>query len=264
MTTLHRPLSRYSFQCIKGANRASRIIKPTSCSQRRAYQSATHPADTPYDETSTAILSAALSHVPQYGFTDTALKLGASSAGYLPISTNLFPRGAYEIINYHLVTQRLALKDRVQFPPPEQQQQAKLGTGLKIRSLLLARLRGNVEVGVVPQWQQALALMAMPSNVPPSLKELARLSDEMWFLAGDMAVDGSWYTKRASLSTVYAASEVFQTQDQSSDFKDTEMFVGARLEEVKTVGGAAANVSEWADFTGRSFLNVLRSKGLRI
>jgi ubiquinone biosynthesis protein COQ9 len=36
--------------------------------------------------------------------------------------------------------------------------------------------------------------------------ELARLVDEMWFLAGDKSVDFSWYTKRATLSAVYASS----------------------------------------------------------
>lgn len=48
--------------------------------------------------------------------------------------------------------------------------------------------------------------MALPENVGSSLRELARLADEMWFLAGDRSVDFSWYTKRATLSTVYAST----------------------------------------------------------
>jgi rpsU-divergently transcribed protein len=48
--------------------------------------------------------------------------------------------------------------------------------------------------------------MAQPSYVPTSIAELARLSDEIWFLAGDTSVDSSWYTKRASLSMIYSST----------------------------------------------------------
>lgn len=106
--------------------------------------------------------------------------------------------------------------------------------------------------------------MALPSNIRPSLAELARLSDEMWFLAGDVSVDTSWYTKRASLSGVYAAAEVFQTQDTSPNYLDTERFVDARLEEVQQVGKTLGAVGEWLDFTGHAMVNLARSKGIRI
>lgn len=106
--------------------------------------------------------------------------------------------------------------------------------------------------------------MAMPSNVPASLAELSRLSDEIWFLAGDSSVDTSWYTKRASLAAIYAAAEVYQTQDQSTDYGDTERFVDARLREVQHAGSTVAAVAEWLDFTGHAAVNVLRSKGVRI
>lgn len=106
--------------------------------------------------------------------------------------------------------------------------------------------------------------MAFPSNTATSVAELARLADEIWFLAGDSSVDTSWYTKRASLAAVYSAAEVFMTQDQSSGFIDTEKFVDGRLEDLRTAGGAVNDVAEWASFTGHAVVNVLRSKGLRV
>lgn len=106
--------------------------------------------------------------------------------------------------------------------------------------------------------------MAQPTYVPASLAELARISDEIWFLAGDTSVDTSWYTKRASLSSIYAATEVFMTQDTSKDFAETEQFLDARLEDVMKIGGFLGALSEWAGYTGRSAVNVLRSKGVRI
>lgn len=106
--------------------------------------------------------------------------------------------------------------------------------------------------------------MAQPTYVPASLAELARLADEIWFLAGDKSVDSSWYTKRASLSAIYSATEVFMTQDTSKDYMETEQFLDARLEDITKVGGFLGALSEWADYTAHSAVNVLRSKGMRI
>ena len=90
------------------------------------------------------------------------------------------------------------------------------------------------------------------------------LSDEIWFLAGDKAVDPSWYTKRASLSMVYSTSELFMTNDRSPDFADTRQFLTRRLQEVQSVGRAVGSVGQWVGFTANAGINVLRSKGFRI
>lgn len=106
--------------------------------------------------------------------------------------------------------------------------------------------------------------MAQPSYVPESLKELAKLSDEIWFLAGDVSVDPSWYTKRASLSAIYASTELFMTTDRSEGFVETRNFLQRRLEEVQEVGGTLKSLGQWVAFTASAGLNVLRSKGARI
>lgn len=106
--------------------------------------------------------------------------------------------------------------------------------------------------------------MAQPSYVPASLKELALLSDEIWFLAGDKEVDASWYTKRATLSAVYTSTELFMTNDRSPDFAETNQFLQRRLEEVKTVGTTLGSIGQWVGFTASAGVNILRSKGIRI
>ena len=111
---------------------------------------------------------------------------------------------------------------------------------------------------------QALAVMAQPSYVPASLHELFLLSDEIWHLAGDTAVDSSWYTKRATLSAIYSSAEVFMTTDTSPGFAETENFLDRRLHELQTMGQTLGAVSEWVGFSGRALVNVLRSKGVRI
>ena len=137
-----------------------------------------------------------------------------------------------------------------------------LGIGAKVRALALHRLRANDPV--IRHWQQALSIMAQPAYVPASLKELALLADEIWFLAGDTAVDSSWYSKRATLAAVYSATELFMATDSSPGFRETEQFLDRRLEEVMGLGGVLGAVGEWASVSGKSFVNVLRSKGVGI
>ncbi|THX74916.1 ubiquinone biosynthesis protein COQ9 [Aureobasidium pullulans] len=225
----------------------------------RAYYSYETPLPPPYPPTETAILSSALLHVPSSGWTPQSLRQGARDAGYLDASTNLFPKAEFELVLYHLRTQRLGLKERVQFA-----EEAGLGVTGKVRALVMERLRGNVEVGVQGRWQEALGLMSLAGNIPPSLRELFLLADEIWFLAGDEAVDSSWYTKRATLSSIYAATETYSTTDKSTDFKDTEEFLNRRLEEARVVGGAYRNFREWIGFQGVATVNMARNWGVRI
>ncbi|KAF2739535.1 ubiquinone biosynthesis protein COQ9, mitochondrial precursor [Polyplosphaeria fusca] len=235
---------------------------PAARRRARFYHSYDHSQPPPFTPAESAILSAAISHVPRHGFTINALKQGARDVGYLDVSTNLLPRGVFDLINYHLVTQRLALKDSVQFAEGQQAGGKTLGVGAKVRALTLARLRANQ--GVIDCWQEALAIMAQPSYVAASVAELARLADEIWFLAGDTSVDTSWYTKRASLSAIYSATDVFMTQDRSRNFTETEEFLDARLEDSNRIGLFLGGLGEWADYTAHSAVNVLRSKGVRM
>ena len=106
--------------------------------------------------------------------------------------------------------------------------------------------------------------MAQPTYVPASIAELAKLADEIWFLSGDQSVDSSWYTKRASLSAIYSATEVYMTQDTSKNYIETEQFLDNRLQDLMKVGGFMGALSEWVNYTGHSTVNVLRSKGVRV
>ncbi len=127
---------------------------PTSChrsfssSSPHKYYSYESEPEPPYPPQESAILTAAFKHVRQSGFTLTSLRNGARDAGYLDASANLFPRGEFELVMWHLQTQRLGLKDKVQFPEDMQ------GVGRKVRALVLERLRGNVEAGVKERWQE--------------------------------------------------------------------------------------------------------------
>jgi ubiquinone biosynthesis protein COQ9 len=223
----------------------------------RTYYSEHHPEPPPFPEIQETILSSALKRVPEHGFTPKALTLGAQDAGYLEVSVQLFPRGVYDLINYHLVTQRLALKNNVQFDP-----NTKLGLGRKIKILTMERLKANKDI--IHCWQGALGHMSLLGNIPASLEELNALTDEIWYLAGDTSVDFSWYSKRASLAGVYASSEMFMTTDKSADFVATSEFLDRRLEDVQKVGATIRGFGQYASFMAGSGIGLARSWGMRI
>jgi ubiquinone biosynthesis protein COQ9 len=128
------------------ARRSALTQAPLRRPSSRTYYSHHHPNPAPFPREQEKILSAALKRVPEYGFTEKALTLGAKDTGYLDVSVQLLPRGAFDLVNYYLVTQRLALKDTVQFPDD-----SKLGVGRKIKTLAMARLRANKDV--IRHWQ---------------------------------------------------------------------------------------------------------------
>jgi len=144
------PPSRLASSLLGSVRAAS--IRPAAASRQRClYHSYDYAQPPPFPPAESAILSSAYAHVPSHGFTMDALKLGARDAGYLDVSTNLLPRGVFDLINYHLVTQRLALQNNVQFPD-QGEQGKKMGVGAKVRTLTLARLRANEPV--IHRWQE--------------------------------------------------------------------------------------------------------------
>lgn len=126
---------------VRPSSLATRRVRLPALQRTRSYFSIHHPNTPTFPETQDRILSAALARVPEYGFTDEALVLGCKDEGYLDVSVQLFPRGVLDLINYHLVTRRLRLKDDVQFP-----QGGQLGLGAKVRTLAMARLRANTDI----------------------------------------------------------------------------------------------------------------------
>lgn len=155
----HQPTTQPKMSQMLRTPATRKLLQPSTlprlCTTRRTYYSYETPHPPPYPPTETAILSAALPHVPTLGWTTSSLRQGARDAGYLDVSTNLFPKAEFELVLYHLRTQRLGLKDKVQFP-----EEAGLGMTSKVKSLVMERLRGNVEVGVQARWQEV--------SIPPS------------------------------------------------------------------------------------------------
>ncbi len=93
-------------------------------------------------------------------------------------------------------------------------------------------------------WAQAMALGAAPSALPTTLSLLASASDDVWWAAGDRSVDLSWYSRRALLMGVFAATEVFMLTDHSPGKADTWAFLARRCEEVQRASTRAQEGGE--------------------
>ena len=54
-----------------------------------------------------------------------------------------------------------------------------------------------------------------PENLPKTLSQLYKISDEIWYLAGDRSIDINWYNKRHQLTKIYIVTELYMLQDKS-------------------------------------------------
>ncbi|KAG8529387.1 uncharacterized protein KY384_006023 [Bacidia gigantensis] len=224
------------------------------------YHSSAFEQPSPYSPSKSAILSSALKHVPAHGFTEQSLRLGAQDAGFLPISTNLFPDGAFSLVSYHLTTQRLSLSNQFQRPDiSPATNEAPSDMLQRLQTIALHRLHANIPY--ISQYQSALALLSLPSNVSSGLKELARLADEILYLAGSTTVTTAWFTDRAALASIYASAELYMTQDKSKGFVETDAFLQRRLDEADKVRRAGGMVGQWVGMQVGGLIDGLRSKG---
>jgi ubiquinone biosynthesis protein COQ9 len=90
--------------------------------------------------------------------------------------------------------------------------------------------------------RRALAIMAMPQNVPRALQLGWHSADVMWRLAGDSATDYNHYTKRLTLGSIYAATLAVYVDDTTPDHEQTKAFLDRRIEGIMTFEKAKARL----------------------
>jgi ubiquinone biosynthesis protein COQ9 len=103
----------------------------------------------------------------------------------------------------------------------------------KIRALVWRRLEimGPAREAV----RRALAILAMPQNLPLALRISWRSADLMWRIAGDTSTDFNHYTKRVTLGAVYGSTLLAWLDDHSEGWSDTAAFLDRRIDDVMTV-----------------------------
>lgn len=173
-----------------------------------------------------ALVEAALPDVPFDGWSGATLAAAARRLGLNEAELKvLFPGGARDAVACfsHWADRRMlrALADR----PLE---------GVKLKARVAAAVRARLEA-LEPHREavrRALSLLALPQNVPLGLKLLYDTVDAIWYAIGDTATDFSFYTKRASLAGVYAATTLYWLDDRSPDGEATFAFLDRRLNDL--------------------------------
>uniref|UniRef100_H3GBW5 Ubiquinone biosynthesis protein n=1 Tax=Phytophthora ramorum TaxID=164328 RepID=H3GBW5_PHYRM len=187
------------------------------------------------------ILAKAISHVVVHGWTIEALAAGATDLGYPSVAHGMFPRGAVELVEYFMDSCHDKLRETL-IVNTEKLQAMTVAERLKFG----VRMRLEMLEPVLATWPQGMAAGALPQNAPSTAKRLAKISDEIWYFAGDKSTDLSWYTKRAILTGIYASTELFMLSDKSPNFQDTWAFLDRRVDETIQLGELPQNLNDVA------------------
>jgi ubiquinone biosynthesis protein COQ9 len=172
-------------------------------------------------------IRATLPHVARLGWTRAALSAGLADLGRDPLEQEwLFPRGPVEAIEAWC-----DLADRDMEATVAMAELSDLKIPARIRLIVITRLEQ------AEPWREAvrlaLAHQSLPWNMGSGLRTAARTADAMWSAAGDTSADLSWYTRRATLAGIYAATLAFWLQDTAPGFPRTRAFLDRRLNDLR-------------------------------
>lgn len=132
----------------------------------------------------TKILEAALTFVPAHGWTKTSLSHGAEQIGFPSIAHGMFSRGGVEIVEYFNGKCNTELIECMKQMSNENSYEIPTKFVAKAVETRLRMIEQYKDI-----WPQALALMAMPPNVPVTLSNLLTMVDDICYYAGDRSVD---------------------------------------------------------------------------
>jgi ubiquinone biosynthesis protein COQ9 len=179
-----------------------------------------------------ALIEAMLPDVPFDGWSRAGLRAAARRIG-VPAAEALalFPDGPGDFAACFSRWADRRMLDRFESLPLDQ-----------LRVPERVALAVNTRLDIVEPWREAvrraLTILALPQNAPLAMRLLYETVDGIWYAAGDSATDFSFYTKRATLAAIYAATLFYWLEDRSPGFADTRAFLDRRLAEAARIGHA--------------------------
>ena len=186
------------------------------------------------------------------GWTKAAIESAAGRHGVDSAQARLaFPKTQAGMIDAYIEAVDRAMAGRL---PPEKLQGMKIRE--KIRSLIWTRL--EIMAPAREAVRRALAILALPQNVPLAMRIGWRTADLMWRLAGDSSTDYNHYTKRITLGAVYASTLLVWLDDESEGWRETSAFLDRRIENVMQFERWKAGWRTQEHFSVSRFLGRLR------
>jgi len=214
----------------------------------------TAPIDMTLDELRIALAERLPAHAAFDGWTTVAIAGAAAELGVPADRGELcFPKGAIDMIDAWfeaidgIMVAKLAALDLPSMKIRD-----------RIRTAVLARI--DEATRHPDALRRALAILGRPTNVARAGKLAWRASDGMWRAIGDSSVDFAWYSKRATLTALYATTMTAWMDDDSDGFADTRAFLDRRIDDVMKIETLKARLKPKPDryFSPTRFLGRLR------
>jgi ubiquinone biosynthesis protein COQ9 len=176
----------------------------------------------------------------------------AEELGLDPAQAKLaFPKGAADMIDAWFAAIDVAMAAAF-----SAEELAAMPVHKRIRAAVLKRF--EIARPAKEALRRALAILAMPQNMPLAAKLSWRSADAMWRMAGDTATDFNHYTKRGILAGVYGSTIMAWLGDESQGEAETRAFLDRRLGNVadfesfkKKLGGDPDHRFSITRFLGR-------------
>lgn len=186
--------------------------------------------------TRSAVIAAALPHVPHDGWSDRTLAHAVEDAGVDPGLARLaFPRGGIDLA--------LAWHNARDAELAGELAGAEL-LGLRFRDRIAFAILRRLELVAVDREAvlRGASLFALPIHAADGARALWHTADTIWTALGDDSTDYNWYTKRTTLAAVYSASLLYWLGDQSPGFTSTRDFVHRRIDNVMHIEEMKAHI----------------------
>ncbi|MGR3839039.1 MAG: COQ9 family protein [Cognatishimia sp.] len=177
------------------------------------------------DSLKAQLIDAALPHVAFDGWSVATFDAAVEDAGVDPVVARaICPRGAVDLaVGFHLAGDKAMV------------------AGLAGEDLDALRFRDRVARAVRLRLElcpdkeavrRGTTLYALPHYAPTGSKLIWGTADAIWTALGDSSEDINWYSKRATLSAVYAATVLYWLGDESDGQAETWAFLDRRIDNV--------------------------------
>ena len=179
----------------------------------------------PYDIAKQELLEAALMHVAFDGWSDATFKAAVRDSGMdIGLAKSVCPRGAIDLaIAFH------KRGDEAMIAAVKAADLTEMKFRQKVAFALSTRFELIMDKEAV---QRGTTLFALPHLAADGAKLIWGTADAIWTVLGDTSEDVNWYTKRATLSGVYASTVLYWLGDDSTDTQATWDFIDRRIENV--------------------------------
>lgn len=177
------------------------------------------------DSLKSQLIDAALPHVAFDGWSVATFDAAVEDAGVDPVVARaICPRGAVDLaVGFHVagdqaMVEGLAGEDL---------------DALRFRDRVARAVRLRLELCPDKEAvRRGTTLFALPHYAPTGSKLIWGTADAIWTALGDSSEDINWYSKRATLSAVYAATVLYWLGDESDGQAETWAFLDRRINNV--------------------------------